>query len=86
MKKFFIVTSENPASTVFEVGIFKAKTKAEKTFFNEWNQVIGFNSDDNGIEIKKDEDTSKEYFYFDGSHGFTVKLEEREFNEMFDIF
>lgn len=85
MEKYFMVTYESPASTEFQVGIFKAKTKAKKCFFNEWNKIISSNQNLNGIDIIKDDETDKEYFYFDGSHGFTVKLQERNFNEMNDI-
>lgn len=83
MEKFYIVTSENPSASELDVGIFKSKMKAKKAFSEKWQETIGFRVDDTGIEIIQDEDIDREYYFFDGYCGFTVKLQEKDYNEMF---
>ena len=78
----FIVTDEYAGSGDMSLGIFTSKEKALQAF----NKCLEDNDNhEEWIKIK-DEDTNKEYFYTDGSYGWTVRLKEFPKNEMNSIW
>lgn len=86
MKELFLVSRENPSASELDVVVFTAKSKAVKKFKEYWEEATLENVEGSDIEIKKDDENEKEYFHYDGTHGYTVQLKKVKIGEEFSVF
>ena len=86
MRELFVVSREFPAATELDIVIFTSKTKAVKKFKEFWREVELNDRKSSHIDIKKDEEEEKEYFYYDGSYGLTIQMKKVEIGKMFSAF
>lgn len=87
MKNLFVVSIEAPANAELTMVVFTSKMKAIRKFESLWESLMSRNvRKECVITVLKDEDTSKDYYLFDGSCGFTVKLLKVNVGEEFSAF
>lgn len=78
----FIVIDEYAGSGDISLGIFTSKKEALKAF----KKCLKDNDDHDEWQKIRDEETDKEYFYTDGTYGWTVTLKEYPKNEMRSMY
>ncbi len=78
MTKLFIVVEEYPGSGDIKIGVFTTLRKATKAF----EECLRLNDNHNEWQRLKDEEEDKEYYYTDGSYGWTITMIKIPKNEM----